>query len=225
MTPIDFAVLERYSPYVPIHVRRNLETVLSYQLTTHPKYRQGGTGLFHWGYGIGFAYAHDGRLIESDFGRFGDVGHTRVYPDSNKLCRCGARGCLEADAALWALLPALHQTEPALADESYEFSSLLKGEWVLNLPEVQHALEAVKLSLVNTLRMFHPNRILMIGPFMENHVIASQVTRHLEDSLPPYVDPHDFQTTVVSDAFAGCLYANAYPFFTSALRSMLSARR
>ncbi len=48
--------------------------------------------------GIGGGIVLDGRLLDGANGNAGHIGHIIVEPDGN-LCRCGARGCLEAEAS------------------------------------------------------------------------------------------------------------------------------
>jgi glucokinase len=48
--------------------------------------------------GVGGGIVVDGRLIDGRSGNAGHIGHLIVEPDG-RLCRCGARGCLEAEAS------------------------------------------------------------------------------------------------------------------------------
>jgi glucokinase len=48
--------------------------------------------------GIGGGIVLDGRLLDGGAGNAGHVGHVIVEPDG-RLCGCGARGCLEAEAS------------------------------------------------------------------------------------------------------------------------------
>jgi len=208
---------------VPIVVRRNLEAVLDYQMAAHSSYRKGGTAIFHWGFGIGGAFALDGFIIQSALGRFGDIGHTKVNSESNLACRCGSRGCLEAEAALWALLPELRNAGFQLDEDNHGFSNALKGEWLINVPGVKHGIEAISSGLYNYFRMFHPDRILLIGPFFENPLLAKHVIKSFKASLPSDLK-NKVSVKVVEDAFRGCLISNAYPLFKDALKSHLICR-
>ncbi len=55
------------------------------------------------GSGIGAGLLSRGRIHRGANGAAGDIGHVRV-PDSSTPCRCGKRGCLEAEAGGWALV-------------------------------------------------------------------------------------------------------------------------
>ncbi len=48
--------------------------------------------------GVGGGIVLDGRLLEGAAGNAGHIGHVIVEPDG-RLCACGARGCLEAEAS------------------------------------------------------------------------------------------------------------------------------
>lgn len=48
--------------------------------------------------GVGGGVVLDGRLLEGASGNAGHVGHIVVEPNGRR-CRCGARGCLEAEAS------------------------------------------------------------------------------------------------------------------------------
>jgi glucokinase len=48
--------------------------------------------------GVGGGVVVDGRLLDGRSGNAGHIGHLIVEP-GGRLCRCGARGCLEAEAS------------------------------------------------------------------------------------------------------------------------------
>lgn len=52
--------------------------------------------------GVGGGIVLDGRLLDGRYGNAGHIGHVIVEPDG-RACRCGARGCLEAEASGTAL--------------------------------------------------------------------------------------------------------------------------
>ncbi len=52
--------------------------------------------------GVGGGIVLDGRLLDGRLGNAGHVGHVIVVPDG-RACRCGGRGCLEAEASGTAL--------------------------------------------------------------------------------------------------------------------------
>jgi glucokinase len=48
--------------------------------------------------GVGGGIVLDGRLLDGRLGNAGHIGHVIVVPDGRE-CRCGGRGCLEAEAS------------------------------------------------------------------------------------------------------------------------------
>ncbi len=52
--------------------------------------------------GVGGGIVLDGRLLDGAAGNAGHIGHVVVEPDG-RACRCGSRGCLEAEASGTAL--------------------------------------------------------------------------------------------------------------------------
>ena len=52
--------------------------------------------------GVGGGIVLDGRLLDGRLGNAGHIGHVVVVPDG-RACRCGGRGCLEAEASGTAL--------------------------------------------------------------------------------------------------------------------------
>jgi glucokinase len=48
--------------------------------------------------GVGGGIVLDGRLLDGDTGNAGHIGHVVVEPDG-RVCGCGGRGCLEAEAS------------------------------------------------------------------------------------------------------------------------------
>ncbi len=64
--------------------------------------------------GVGGGIVLDGRLLDGEDGNAGHVGHVIVEPDG-RLCGCGARGCVEAEASGTAIEAATGRP-PAQAD-------------------------------------------------------------------------------------------------------------
>jgi predicted NBD/HSP70 family sugar kinase len=60
--------------------------------------------------GLGLGLVADGRLVGSERGVIGELGPTRVSAAGDRLCRCGATGCLETIAGGWALTQELQES-------------------------------------------------------------------------------------------------------------------
>jgi glucokinase len=82
--------------------------------------------------GIGGGIVLDGRLLDGETGNAGHIGHVVVEPDG-RVCTCGGRGCLEAEASGVAIA-AITGRSPALArPEVIERSGRLVGRAVASV--------------------------------------------------------------------------------------------
>ena len=214
------AVLSEYG--VPVYLYRSLDPELEYQLYKNSDYRKGGTLLFHWGYGIGSAFAWKGKVLKSTLGRFGEVGHWQIVPESKKRCSCGSYGCLETEAALWAVLPELRKAYPEAPEDEPEFTNFIKEKDITGLEVIDNALGYVSLSLGNLYKVFYPDRILLLGPFISNGSILESLKQGFSRSIPEYTrSPIEF--TVV-DGSGGAAQGSVYYIFRKALKHLLKTR-
>lgn len=210
----------------PIHLKRWLDTELEYQLMRNPACRTGNSLLFHWGTGIGVAFSHDGRVINSRFGKFADVGHTFVDPVPERICRCGHSGCLEAVAAIWALMPVFRGKYPAMQENIHDVLKVLRETDILQDPEFRYALGKVEISLANLFKLLFPDHIFFIGPFLQD----PRIFRELEDTVSAIFTRKIYKNIqgmvtmeVVHDQLRFCKIANVRPFFDERLRKLLEA--
>lgn len=123
------------------------------------------------GTGIGAGLLTRGRIHRGATGSAGDVGHVRL-PDSSEPCRCGKRGCLEAEAGGWAVV---REAERALANGATgalaAFDALTpeavavaatNGD-ALAIALVEHSAQRVGESLAALVNMFNPSVIVVGG--------------------------------------------------------------
>lgn len=219
---LDFKELEKETG-LPISLRRSNDTELEYLIETNSSYRKANIILFHWGYGIGSSYAYSGTVLDSTIGRFGEIGHTKISPESKKRCQCGSYGCLETEAAMWSILPEIKKQYPDINENEREFASLLNNMDLMHMPAITRALEYVREGLVNLHRLFYPDRIIFVGPFTENKQIFSKLSHYFKDAIPEYAKDK-VELEVIKDGFRGCIFANAYPFFSAKLKNLLIAQ-
>ncbi|HUX20806.1 MAG TPA: ROK family transcriptional regulator, partial [Spirochaetia bacterium] len=111
---------------LPVISNRLVNSRLEFLLMTNPAFAVGGTLLFHWGYGIGAAYALDGRIIQATSGSFAELGHWNIVRETPQPCLCGGQGCLETVAALWALLPELSSRFGDVPEDEMEFAEFAR---------------------------------------------------------------------------------------------------
>ena len=208
---------------LPVLLRRTNDTELEYVLECSPEYARASVLLFHWGFGIGTAMSYRGTLLASSIGRFGEIGHTRIGPPSEAPCLCGSRGCLETEAALWALLPRLRRRLGDLPEDEKELTPLLGNPRLLVLPEVERALRAVQSALFTLYRIFSPDAIMLSGPFPENKGVFRRLARDFSGSLPSYAR-RAVELSVIPGGLRGCRLGGANPLLRDALRRALRRR-
>ncbi len=219
---LSFDAIEEKSAH-KLSVHKFLDTELEFLLIKNPGYRQGGTILFHWGYGIGSAYANMGRVLRSTLGRFGEIGHWKVDDPFPRKCTCGLTGCLETKAALWALLPEIRKSYPNTPEDENEFQNFFQENGLERLPLMDKALEPIILALSNLYKIFFPDRILIISPFTNSKSIFARLKEGLLDNIP------DFARETVSlvnlnQGFQGEIFGSTYSLFHNTLKNALIAR-
>ena len=219
---LDFHRLERRVK-LPVALSRIHESELQYLIEKKKAYKRCSIVLFHWGFGIGISYSHMGQLLMSSTGEFGEIGHTIIDPASRKRCQCGRFGCLETEAALWALLPELKKTKSEISEHEEQYFELLQRPEVARLPAVTRALRFVILGVVNVHRLLSPDRILFVGPFTENAAIFQRLQQGFEESLFDSERGH-VRLEIVRGGFSGCGFGSSYPFFRARLKELLVTR-
>lgn len=218
---LDFTALENTLGQ-PVLINRMQDAELLYFIQKNPPYRERNVLLVHWGFGIGASYVSRGRLLDSTVGRTCEIGHLRVSPSSTKQCQCGAYGCLETEAALWALQGKTPLIPEGILDEE-ELSRHVRETDLLQDPSLKNAVQHFCVALYNFLQVFYPDTVLFIGPVTENREIFQFITRYMQTELPPYAkDRIEFLT--LPGGFRGCMRSSVYPFFQNRLESLLKVR-
>jgi glucokinase len=82
--------------------------------------------------GVGGGIVLDGRLLDGAAGNAGHIGHVIVEPDG-ALCRCGAQGCLEAEASGLAIERATGRPPAEAGAEVRERTGRLVGRAVASV--------------------------------------------------------------------------------------------
>ncbi len=121
------------------------------------------------GTGIGAAVVQGGRLLRVARGCLGDPGHVLVEP-GGRLCRCGARGCLEAHVAGWALLEQAAAIGLTAKDGPLRprdiFDAARKGNSAARLL-VDHAADMLAMGLASFCALYQPERIVLGGNVLD----------------------------------------------------------
>lgn len=222
MTNLDFHGLAKETGHA-VRIERKRQSELRAHFQTHPEERSGGTLFVSWGYGISSAYAQNGAVLTSTMGGFGDLGHWLVEPESGRKCLCGQTGCLEAHAALWALMPEIRKAFPDIGTHPPTIRALLQSRDISHLPRIEHATRLFALSLHNLFKTFFPDRIVLSGYFPENPWISERVRRLFFANMPHYAQGRvilEVKDPNADDAVIGV----STPFFQESLRPFLVAR-
>jgi transcriptional regulator of PTS gene len=222
MTNLDFHGLAEETGLI-VRIERKRQAEARAHFRTHPAERSGSTLSVTWGYGISSAYAQNGMVLSSSMGGFGDLGHWLVEPENGRKCLCGQSGCLEAHAALWALMPEIRKAFPDIGTHPPTIRALLRSRDISDLPGIEHATRLFALSLHNLFKTFFPDRIVLSGYFPENPWICERVRRLFFANMPHYARGRvtlEVKDPNADDAVIGV----STPFFQESLRPFLLAR-
>ncbi len=114
------------------------------------------------GTGIGCGIIADGKLFRGANGVSGDIGHIQLTGEISTLCRCGKLGCVEAQAAGWAIARDLREAGFEVAGVR-EVVELLKQ----NVPEatqlVRRAGRIVGEVVADLVSILNPDQIVVGG--------------------------------------------------------------
>ncbi len=196
---------------------------LDHLILERPAFATGGTLLFHWGFGIGASYSHDGVVLQSTHGAFLEIGHWRAKEANDRACPCGSRGCVETVAAMWALLPSLRETFADCPEDEHEFGHYLAENDPDGGNELVVAETLVSRILAQLYTVFFPDHFLVFGPFFRNQSILQRV-RHETARQIPSIPGSKPDLVVVADRFEGSVTGSVVPLFREALRGLLTAR-
>ncbi len=115
--------------------------------------------------GIGAGLIINGRLFRGAGQTAGEIGHTVIDP-GGPVCRCGNRGCLEMYAGSSAILAALRQTHPDVADLAAVVRSAEDGDPGCRRV-VADAGQAIGSALATLCNIVNPARVIVGGTLGE----------------------------------------------------------
>lgn len=217
---IDLGIVEKQAG-LPVVLNRSVNSRLEYLLMTNPEFNRGGTLLFHWGYGIGAAFALDGRVVQSTSGSFAEVGHWNVIHEEPQPCLCGGSGCLETVSALWALSPQLSSRYGEVPEDEAEFAEFFRSRDMTEDPVVARARKNVASSLGNLYMTLYPDRILIYGPFTASKAAYERIEEEVAGVVPPFVrDRLNLQKLPVG--LEGDMIGSTHHLFRNELKELLT---
>ncbi|WP_426404865.1 ROK family protein [Streptomyces sp. R-07] len=145
-----------------------------------------GTGYFALvtiGAGIGSALVVNGRLLTGAYGVAGEVGHICVDP-AGPLCRCGARGCVEAIASTEAILAAVRQ-DTGTAQLTFDEAVAMARE---GHPAAREAFaragRAIGVGIAALVNLVGPERVVVSGEGVDTYDLFG---RHIQEGYAGHV--------------------------------------
>ena len=203
-----------------IILRRNLETMLAYEVSRNEEYARYRTVLVHWGYGIGSAYAYNGEVLRTERGTYTGIGHIQVNSQSMRKCQCGDYGCLEAESALWSMIPCLGQLQVLNPEEAVDQPEVLSALTPDEYPCFRSALHFFGIGLKTLCKIYAPDHILFLSPLAQNKYVTDLVYHTVSDTFPESFQYHPTINNI-GTSFHSCLYANVQPIIKNKLESLI----
>ncbi|MER5746658.1 ROK family transcriptional regulator [Streptomyces sp. NPDC002225] len=140
-----------------------------------------GTGYFALvtiGAGIGSALVVNGHLLRGAHGVAGEVGHLCVDP-SGPICRCGARGCVEAIASTAAILEAVRRSAANQRLTFEEVVAMAREGSPAALEAFAHAGRAIGTGIAALVNLVGPERVVVSGEGADTYDLFG---RHIQDA-------------------------------------------
>lgn len=141
--------------------------------------------------GIGSAHLINNQLLSTKQGTIGEIGHTKLS-DSDKVCRCGGKGCLETEIAPSVLVRAFQEelagdnSSVLAGKESIDFNDLImaaqEGD-ALTLKLFHRWTDLLGLGIANLVTLFNPDILIFSGMFPD---IKTRVMRLLINKIRIY---------------------------------------
>lgn len=134
---------------------------------------------------VGGGIIIDGKPLQGAAGYAGDIAHLAVNPGGT-ACRCGARGCLEAETAQGALLRHMGRSD----GREREGIAAILAEAAAGSEPALIALEKIGswlgIGIAALVNIFNPRRVVLGGLFARAHpYLADAVHRQLDLHVQP----------------------------------------
>ncbi|MCD4681335.1 MAG: ROK family protein [Bacteroidales bacterium] len=170
-----------------VHIVNSFEVHLNYLLIHEKSYRVGGSLIYHWVYGIGASFSFNGLIFKTPSGYILESGHVPIDTNSKKPCLCGSFGCVETEAALWAIIPQLLHEFPDIPNNEYEFASYFTKNRLSQHPVIKKATKIIAYNLATLIHLFYPNRIIFRSPFLLDKDVYDDLKQTLFSMLPEFL--------------------------------------
>ncbi len=132
--------------------------------------------------GIGVGILTGGTRVQGWRSMAGEIGHMTVDAESEEVCRCGKRGCLEAFASPAAMIRAYERRTGRQARMNEIYDRAREGEPEANAT-VEQAARALGLALSHAVSLLNPKIIVLSGHLAAGEdvllpVIKDEIARH-----------------------------------------------
>jgi len=127
------------------------------------------------GYGIAAGIVVDGKVVDGADGFSGEFGHMTVNPNSDVVCDCGRKGCVEALASgrrigqlarelltADSLINKLCDNDPSRIDAKMAFEAFSAGD-KFAAGICTQAIESLSVGLANLIHLLDPTHVLLGG--------------------------------------------------------------
>ncbi|WP_026531251.1 ROK family protein [Haematomicrobium sanguinis] len=143
-------------------------------------------------------------------------GHQQVNPFAGRLCTCGARGCLEAEAGGWSMPAIVKQwpavSESALAGTSGTFSDVAQAAYdgdAVARAIVEHCARVWAVGIVNLVHILDPEMVVLTGGLMNASDLVIDTIRE-EVNQRIWATWGRPEITVAADVYASATLGMAY---------------
>lgn len=120
---------------------------------------------------IGAALYKGGMLITGAHGIASEFGHTKIMPDTGRLCFCGGKGCLQTYCSIQSIIEQscerLGRVLPAYDSMGAFFDSLLREHAAAEIdiwPVLEQASHYLGIAVANHITMQDPEAIVILVP-------------------------------------------------------------
>ena len=134
---------------LPVLVRNNVDAFAAAEIFFGAGRKYNSLLVIKWGPGVGSAVVIDGKVYEGRHGKTAELGHYIVKKDG-KPCSCGKRGCLETVVS----------------------SRAIDG---LDEKALQEALDLFARSIVNTMTLIAPHRVILSGSLFRSEKMRREI--------------------------------------------------
>lgn len=146
---------------VPVAIENNVRAFAEAELLFGVIRDHSSVLFFKWGPGVGSSIIANGRVLSGGAGNVAEIGHY-IVKEGGRMCRCGRRGCLEAEASSDAI-----EEDIAACEDP-------KGEYAIG-HVIDEKLKLVAPALLNTTTILNAREVVLFGGMFESDDLADRM--------------------------------------------------